>query len=77
MISSEEYLQVYSNGYHMDCTMRGTLDILPIGIYVKCNSITNILSIKEVTYYLHVTIDTKEVRIMLSHYSKDKAYLSF
>ena len=56
---SEEHLWVYSNGGHMGYTMRGTVDILPMEIYVNNNSMSNILSLKEVTDYFHVTIDTK------------------
>ena len=58
----------------MDYTIRGTLDILPIGIYGNDNSVANILSLKEVADYFCVTIDTKEDNAMLVHYSKDKAY---
>ena len=46
MIPSEEHLHVYSNEGHMDYTMRGTLDILPMDIYVNDNSMANILSLK-------------------------------
>ena len=58
----------------MENTMRGTLDILPMGIYVNENSMANILSLKEVENYFRVTMDTKEYHAMSVHYSKDKAY---
>ena len=50
--------------------MRGTLDILPMGIFVNDNSMEKIISIKEVADYLRVTMDTKEDHTMLVHYSK-------
>ena len=40
----EEHLRVYSNEGHMDYTMRSTMDILPMGIYVNENSMENTLS---------------------------------
>ena len=43
----------------MNYTIRGTLDILPMGIYVNYNSMVNILSLKEVAYYFRVTMDNK------------------
>ena len=58
----------------MNYTMRGTLDILPMGIYANDNSMANILSLKKVSYYFRVTMDTKEDQTMLVHYSKDKDY---
>ena len=58
----------------MDYTMTGTLDILPMVIYVNDNSMANILSLKEVDYYFRFTMGTKEDQEMLVHYSKDKAY---
>ena len=58
----------------MEYTMRGTLDILPMGIYVNDNSMANTLSLKKVVDYFHVTMDTKEYHTMLVHYIKDKAY---
>ena len=57
----------------MVSTMRGTLDILPMYIYVNDNSIPNILSLKEVTDSFRVKIDTKEDHAMLVHYRKYKA----
>ena len=71
---SEEHPHIYSNGVHMDYNMRGTLDILPMGIYVNDNSMENILSLKEVEYYFRVTMDTKENHTILFHCSEDKAY---
>ena len=59
VIPSEEHLRIYSNGGHMDYTTRGTLDILPMGIYVNDNSMANILSLKEVVDSFRVTINTK------------------
>ena len=56
---SEEHLRVYSNGGHMDYTMRGTMEILPMGIYVNDNSMENTLSLKEVADSFRVTMDTK------------------
>ena len=50
--------------------MRGTLDILPMGIFVNYNSTEEIISIKEVADYLRVTMDTKEYHTMLFHYRK-------
>ena len=58
----------------MDYTMRGTLDILPMGIYVIDNSMANILYLKEVEDYFRVTMDTKEDHTMLVNYIEDKAY---
>ena len=58
----------------MENTMRGTLDILPMGIYVNENSMANILSLKEVSHYFRVTMDTKEYHAMSVHYREDKAY---
>ena len=55
-------------------TMRGTLDILPMGIYVNDNSMANILYLKEVGDSLRVNMDIKEDHEMLFHYSKDNAY---
>ena len=43
----------------MNYTIRGTLDILPMGIYVNYNSMVNILYIKEVADYFRGTIDNK------------------
>ena len=43
----------------MEYTMSGTLDILPMGIYVNYNSMVNILYIKEVADYFRGTIDNK------------------
>ena len=58
----------------MNYTMRGTLYILPMGIYVNDNSMANILSLKKVSYSFRVTMDTKEDHTILVHYSKDRAY---
>ena len=46
VIPPEEHIRVYINGGHMDYTMRGILDILPMDIYVNDNSMANILSLK-------------------------------
>ena len=46
LILSEKHLRVYSNGGHMDYTMRGTRDILHMDIYVNDNSMANILYFK-------------------------------
>ena len=54
-------------------TMRGTLDILPMGIYVNDNSMVNILSLKKVSDYFRVTMDTKDDHTVLVHYRKAKA----
>ena len=59
VIPSEEHLRVDSNWGHMDYTMRGILDILPINTYVNYNSMANILSLKEVADSFRVTMDTK------------------
>ena len=59
VIPSEEHLRVYSNGGPTDYTMRGTLDILHMSIYVNDKSTVNILSIKEMAYSFRVTMDTK------------------
>ena len=67
MSSSEEHLRFYSNRGHMECTMRGTLDILSMGIYVNDKSMANILYFKEVTEYFRMTIDTKEDLTILVH----------
>ena len=41
-----EHLQVYINVGHMDYTLTGTLNNLPMSIYVKNNSMTVILYFK-------------------------------
>ena len=46
VISSEEHLCVYSNGGHIEYTMMGILDILPMDIYVNDSSMANILYLK-------------------------------
>ena len=46
MSPSEGHLWVYGNGGHTEYIMRGTVDILPMVIYVNDNSMTNILSLK-------------------------------
>ena len=74
MSPSEEQLRVYINGGYMYYTIRGTLEILPMGIYVNDKSMANILSLKEVEDYFCVAVDTKEDHEMLVHYSKDNAY---
>ena len=48
MIPSEEHLWGYINGCHMDYTVRVSLDIFNMGIYVNSNSMVNIFSLKEV-----------------------------
>ena len=58
----------------MEYTMRGILGILAMGIYVKDNSMANILSLKEVIDYFRMTMYIKEEHAMLVHYRKDKAY---
>ena len=73
MSPSKEHLHVYINGGHMDFTLRGTLDILPMGIYVNDNFMAKIISLKEVTDYFQVIMDTKEDHRMLVHYSEDKS----
>ena len=74
MSPSEEHLQVYCNGGHMEYTMRGTMDMLPMGVYVNDNSMENILSIKEVVDSFHVTMYTKEDHKMLVNSRKDKSW---
>ena len=74
VIPPKEHLRFYSNRGHMECTMRGTLDILSMGIYVNDNSMANILSLKEVAYSFRMTMDIKEDHTMLVHYRKDKSY---
>ena len=74
VIPSEEHLRIYSNGYHMECTMRGTLDILHMDIYVNDNYMSKILYLKEVANYFRVTMDNKEDHTMLVQYNKDKSY---
>ena len=60
MTPLEENLRIFINGGHMDYTLRGTLDSLPMGIYVDDNTTENILFFKEVADSFHVTIYTKE-----------------
>ena len=43
----------------MDYTVRGTLNILRMGIYVNDNSMANMLSLKEVTDYILMNMNTK------------------
>ena len=74
VIPLEEHLRIYSNGGHMDYTIRGTLEILLMDIYVNDNSMVNILSLKEVADSFHVTMDTKEEHDMLVHHSEDKDF---
>ena len=74
MSPSEKHLQVYSNGGHMYYNMRGTLDILPSGIYVHDNSMKNIVSLKEVEDSFWANMDTKLYHTILVHYSKNKGY---
>ena len=74
MIPLVKYVQVYSNVVHMDYTMRGTLDILPMGIYINDNSMADILYLKEVEDSFRVTMETKEDHKMVVHYSKDTDY---
>ena len=73
MSPSEENLRVCSNGGRIVYTMRGTLDILPMGVYVNDNSMVNILSLKEVADSFRITMYTKEYHAMLVHYRNDKA----
>ena len=54
----------------MDYTMRGTLDILPMDMFLKFNSMANILYLKEVADSFRVTMYTKEDHTMLVHYIK-------
>ena len=58
----------------MDYTMRVTLDIFTMGIYVNDNYMANILSLKGVADSFWITIYTKEEHATLVHYSEDKAY---
>ena len=46
MSTSEEHLYAYSNGGHLYYTMSGTLEILPMSIYVNDNSMANTLSLQ-------------------------------
>ena len=54
-----EHLRVYSNGVHIDYTMKVTLNILSISIYFNNNSMSDIISLKEVENSFRVTMDTK------------------
>ena len=74
VIPSEEDFYVYNNGGHMDYTMSGTLNILPMDIYLNDNSMEKILSLKEVEDSFRVNMDTKEYQSMLLQYSNDKPY---
>ena len=58
----------------MDYTMKDNLNISPMSTYVNDNSMANILSIREVTNYLRVTMYTNEDHTMLINFKKDKAY---
>ena len=58
----------------MEYTMKGSLNTLPVSIYVYNNSMADILSLKEVASYFHVTMDTNDDHAMLVHLSKYKAY---
>ena len=69
VIPLEEHLCIYSNEGHMDYTIRGTLEILPMYIYVNDNFAANILSLKELANSFRITMDTKENHAMLVHYS--------
>ena len=74
MSPSEEHFRVYSNGGHMDYTVRETLYILPLRIYLNDNPIADTISLREVADYFHVTMYTKDNHAMLVLYIKDKAY---
>ena len=57
----------------MDYTIGGTLEILPMGIYVNDNNMANILSLKEMADYFRVDMYNKKDHTMLVYYNKDKA----
>ena len=57
----------------MDYTMRVTLDIFPIFIYVNDNSMADILFLNEVADSFRVTMHTKEYNTVIIHHSKNKA----
>ena len=75
VILLEEHLHIYSNGGHMDYTIRGILDILHVDMYVNNNFMANIPFIKELADSFRVNMDTKEDHTMLAHCSQDKAYI--
>ena len=54
-------------------TMKVTLNIIPMIIYVKNNSMANLIYIKRVKISFRVTMDTKEDHAMLVHFNKDTA----
>ena len=54
--------------------MRGILDILPLDIYVNDNSTENIISLKDVADYFHMTMYIKDVHAIFVYYCKYKAY---
>ena len=58
----------------MDYSMKFTLDIFPIGIYVNDNYMADILYLKEVSYSFRMIMYTKEDHKMVVHYSENKAY---
>ena len=58
----------------MDYNIRGTLDTLPMIIYVNDNYMANIIYLKEVADYFCVTMDSREDHAILFHYIDKKAY---
>ena len=55
-------------------TIRGTLDILAMDIYINDNSVVKIISLKEVEDSSRMKMDNKEYHTMLVHYREDKTY---
>ena len=58
----------------MDYSMKFTMDIFPMSVYVNDNSMADILFLKEVSYSFRMVMYTKADHTMVVHYSEDKAY---
>ena len=58
----------------MEYTMKGNLKKSPMSICVIDNSMTKILSLKEVENYFRVTMDTNEDHTMLVRLNKYRVY---
>ena len=72
--SLDESLRVYTNGGHQDYRMTGTLQVLPLEVYVNPGSMANIISLRDVFEKYRVTMDTKSDPSMLVHHEDGKAY---
>jgi hypothetical protein len=72
--SLDDSLRVHTNGGHQDYRMTGTLQILPLEVYVNPASMANIVSLKDVYEKYRVMMDTEADPSMLVHHEDGKAY---